>query len=134
MPYNYTEEVELSFLNGLTIKSITGLFKDSDKVDINTECGKKFIFYHDQEFFESVSLYDFDFDFDLRGALILSSEEVCSKETPEDVILDDLEDSETWTFYKIETTKGGLWMRWFGVSSGHYSESVSLVWANKPDN
>lgn len=133
MCYSYTKEVEIDFLKGFIIESISGLVRGSYEVKINTECGKEFIFYHEQECCESVTLCDFDCDFDLNGALILLSEEICSEETPSDVNLDYQDDSETWTFYKIETSKGGLWMRWHGSSNGYYSESVSLVWTNKPD-
>ena len=36
-------------------------------------------------------------------------------------------ESYTWTFYKIETNKGGLWVRWLGESNEYYSEEVNVT-------
>ena len=127
----YRKGVEIKELEGKVIAKVTGLEKSSIEVRIFTECGKEYLFYHEQDCCESVDLVDFDgCADDLVGALIVSAEEVNSDE-PEGYYYGD--DSHTWTFYKIETNKGGIWMRWLGVSNGYYSESVDLIWANKPD-
>lgn len=126
----WNKKVELSELNGRVIKEITGLEYNSDEVRIFTECGNEYLFYHEQDCCECVDLNDFEGDAsDLIGALIVSAEEVTSDDqgAPEDA------DSYTWTFYKIETNKGGIWMRWLGESNGYYSESVDFAWANKPE-
>ena len=125
----YDKEVKLSVLDGKVIKEIKGLEKDSDEVRIFTEDGGEYLFYHSQDCCESVDLNDFEGDAnDFEGALIISAEEVEGvEEDPEHA------DCFTWTFYKIETNKGGLWMRWLGESNGYYSESVDFVWVNKPE-
>lgn len=123
--------VELSDLNGKVIKEITGLNKDSDEVRIFTEDGNEYLFYHDQDCCESVNLNDFEGDAaDLAGATISLAEEVTNAKEGE---VPEYAESYTWTFYKIETSKGGLWMRWLGESNGCYSESVDVIWVNKPD-
>lgn len=124
------KEVELSALEGKTIKNITGLEKGSSEVRIFTECGQEYLFYHSQNCCESVDLNDFEGDAgDVVGGLVVSAEEVNGNQ---DERPDEYSESWTWTFYKIETNKGGLWMRWLGESNGYYSESVDFVWVNKP--
>lgn len=128
----WNKEVEMKDLEGKVIHKIEGLEKNSEEVRIFTECGKEYLFYHDQDCCENVDLNDFDGDAeDLIGALIVSAEVVESEGSdpkPE------YPDSWTWTFYKIETNKGGIWMRWLGESNGYYSESVNLAWVNKPQD
>lgn len=104
-------------LVGEVIKSIEGLEEYSDEVFIKTESGLTFKFYHQQDCCESVLLNDFELDNDITGALVVSAEEIEGE----------CEDCSTWTFYKIETNKGGLFMRWLGESNGYYSEAVYLA-------
>ena len=119
-------EVNIDELVGKTIKAITGLQKHSDGVKITTQCGQEYLFYHEQDCCEEVRLEDFDGDItDLQGALIVSAEIV---DNAAEYIGGD--ESHTWTFYKIETNKGGLWMRWLGESNGYYSESVDFKQLN----
>jgi len=121
---------ELDELVGKKIKEIKGLEKESEEVRIFTEDGNEYLFYHPQDCCEQVNLNDFEMSSDtLVGGTVLSAEAVerdNEGEKPEGA------ESYTWTFYKIETDKGGLWMRWLGESNGYYSESVDFVWVNKP--
>lgn len=123
-----TNYVELKTLVGKKIASIKGLEKESDEVSFFTDDGNEYRFYHLQDCCESVALNDFDGSAEyLIGATVLSAEEVEGEcDAPEHA------DSYTWTFYKIETYKGGFWMRWLGESSGYYSEGVDFIWVNKP--
>lgn len=121
--YYYKDMVTIDKLVGTTITNLSGLEEDSYEVVFKTDAGV-FTFYHDQDCCETVLLNDFEVDFDLTGALILSAEEVVSE-------AEDCYESGTWTFYKIETNKGGLWMRWLGESNGYYSESVSINFKEK---
>jgi len=99
--------------------------KDSDEVIVTTVCGDIYKFFHCQDCCEQVNLEDFEGGVeDLVGGVILSAEEVEGVYEEPDM---NLEESFTWTFYKIETTKGGLWMRWLGKSNGYYSEDVDFI-------
>jgi len=123
--YKYDKEVSLKELEGKVISSVVGLEKESESVIINTVCGKVYEFYHEQDCCEHVTLNDFEGDAgDLVGGVVVTAEEI-SGEVP--VNTNEYQESETWTFYKIETNKGGLWMRWLGESNGYYSEEVSFV-------
>lgn len=108
-------------LIGATIESIEGLEQYSDELVIRTSKGKA-RFYHAQDCCEIVSIEDFELDSDLTGAVLLSAEEVIGENEIGEY--DESDCSSTWTFYKFETSKGGLFVRWLGQSNGYYSESV----------
>lgn len=85
-------------------------------------------FYHRQDCCESVYIEDICGDLDdLVGAEIIFAEEV-SGETP--ALSSDFEeyepDSYSWTFYRFQTTKGSVDVRWYGESNGYYSEEVDI--------
>ena len=108
-------------LVGEEILSISGAQVGSVYVFLITKSGKAIKLHHYQDCFEYVSVEDVDGDpQDLIGALVTSVEEVCNESQ-------DTEDgTQTWTFYKLETSKGGLVIRWNGESNGFYSESVDI--------
>ena len=86
---------------------------------------ESFVFFHQQDCCESVSIEDVCGDLqDLVGEPLLLAEEV-QGETPVDFNERDHE-SVTWTFYKFATRKGYVDVRWLGESNGYYSEGVSL--------
>ena len=86
---------------------------------------ESFVFFHQQDCCESVSIADVCGDLqDLVGEPLLLAEEV-EGVTPVD--FNEMEhDSVTWTFYKFATRKGYVDVRWLGESNGYYSEGVSL--------
>lgn len=132
--YYWNKDVELSELVGKKLTEVRGIEQYSDEVRFFTECGEEYLFHHDQDCCESVRLEDFEAGHDdFVGATVLSAEEVSSDGAKSPYEDSDWEDSYTWTFYKIETDKGEIFMRWLGTSNGYYSESVDFVWANKPD-
>ena len=130
--YPWDKQINLEALKGKTIDRIEGLEKGSEEVRIFTQDGGEYLFYHSQDCCESVDLYDLEADCeDWSGALILDAFE--SSNSDEGEKPGEYAESWTWTFYKIETSKGGIWMRWLGESNGYYSESVEIAWVNKPE-
>ena len=125
------EYLDVSVLVGLTMASVEKV-KDGeqDELVFATTDGRVFKFYHDQDCCEDVQIDDIAGDLtDLVGAPLLQSEEV-SSEPPERGPDDYVPESETWTFYKFATVKGYVTVRWWGVSNGYYSESVSFCQFN----
>jgi hypothetical protein len=122
----------LSELVGETIKTITGAHKGSDGIVITTESGKAIKMFHSQDCCECVEVYDVDGDqSELVGAVVISADESSSSDAPSPC---EYSESHTWTFYKIETSKGGLWIRWIGESNGYYSESVDIIGGTVENN
>lgn len=124
-------DVKFSELVGKTITRIK-VNDDKDKIDFECGDGAAFQMYHSQDCCESVGIEDIAGDLqDLIGTPVLVAEEVTNSEThPEgfepgkgDFYVDE---SFTWTFYKIDTERGGVTIRWLGSSNGYYSESVDF--------
>lgn len=151
----YKHRVEASALVGKIITSIDGDEK-SDELTFHFDDGSRAVMFHSQDCCESVSIEDIAGDLkDLIGSPLLQAEESSSGEPDETSIASrkaeyekekaeyqeqgreyyykSLEDfvssryeSETWTFYKFATIKGGVTIRWYGSSNGYYSESVDI--------
>lgn len=127
------KNVDFSILKGKTLTEVV-VGKDNTELVFITNDGERFRMYHSQDCCESVSIDDIDGDFvDLIGSPILVAEEVVG-ETAQPVGWkpDPYEESFTWTFYKLDTAKGGVTIRWFGSSNGYYSESVDFECEAKP--
>jgi len=115
---------DITFLNGKKLIKIEGLEKYSEEVIFHTDDGFAVKVYHEQDCCEDVNLVDFEGDAELFvGAEVLSAELVSSNHKSDD----DKCESQTWTFYKIQTNRGELWMRWLGESNGYYSEEVNIL-------
>lgn len=84
--------------------------------------GTMITFYHEQECCESVIVDDINGDWnDLIDKPILVADERISEE-------DGKWDHITWTFYTFRGLGGSVDVKWFGASSGYYSESVHINW------
>lgn len=110
-------------IDALKGKILSDILIDEDKENVTfiTIDGEKYKMYHEQDCCEDVRIESIDGDMeDLLGSVIMHAEEV----TQEGHAGGD--DTATWTFYKISTNKGGVTIRWYGVSNGYYSEEVSF--------
>ena len=97
----------------------------SGEIVFETTDNQQFVMFHDQDCCESVNVEDICGEFeDLIGSPILRAEEITGT-TPDEFNPEEYE-SYTWTFYKIDTARGGVTIRWFGESNGYHSESVSF--------
>jgi hypothetical protein len=123
---HYNEE-NISCLRGKTLSSIV-VNDDNDEITFTTTENVKYKMFHEQDCCEWVTIDDICGDLqDLLWSEILVAEEVSSNENPINVVIpEDSQDSFTWTFYKLDTIKGGVTIRWYGSSNGYYSESVAF--------
>ena len=121
----YHENANFSDLNGKKILQTLGSVGD-ETVKFVMEDGSEYALCHEQSCCEFVAVEEIIGDMaDLQDATVISAEEVSSEGHP----APDKEhvDSYTWTFYKIQTDKGSVTIRWLGESNGYYSESVDFV-------
>lgn len=113
--------MEIKQLEGKVIKSITGGLTGGDEIIFTCEDGSIFKMHHEQECCESVTIEDTDGDLqDLVGQYVIDASERTQSQ-------DANSGGETWTFYIIRTVKTSITIRWYGVSNGYYSESVSFT-------
>ena len=108
-----------------TIAEVVGLKKQEESVTLKLDDKSELEFYHEYSCCENVWLEDFEFSGkDIVGAKILDVLLVSEKQEVTD------NGSMTWTFYKIQTDKGELFMRWCGESNGYYSEDVDIKYTS----
>ena len=113
---------DIKALEGEVVSSVTGLAVGSEEIVFTTESGKAIKLYHKQDCCESVAVEDLEgSDSNIVGGKVWLAEEVEGK-----VKITDWGD-QMYTFYKIETDKGGVWIRWSGESNGYYSISVYVL-------
>ena len=116
----YDSICDVGVLKGSVLKDVR---VGDYEIFFDTEDGKSYKMYHEQDCCESVYVEDVIGDVkDLIGSAIVEASEVSgSGPTGE------YGDSSTWTFYKLGTRKGSVAIRWFGSSNGYYSERVDFV-------
>ena len=88
----------------------------------------EYMMFHYQDCCEHVIIEDIDNDIQkLVGGEILTAE-VSQSNDFRDNDDDWMDDSNTWTFYKLATDRGHyVTIRWWGSSNGYYSESVDFM-------
>lgn len=131
----HTVKVDIRHMVGKTFVAVD---RSSDDTELKfvLEDGSYYHMYHEPDCCESVTIEDICGDLsDLIGTPVLIAEDVSSNHEVYAMIRpikSDLfhDDSETWTYYKIDTCKGGVTIRWFGTSNGYYSEDVSLFYTS----
>lgn len=119
-----------------TVKSVSGGLSD-DEIVITFSDNSYIKMFHRQDCCENVYLED-DEDGGLKtlvGSVLMKVEESTSNEAPLDVMKQRSEsegyiESETWTFYKLFTSRGIITLRWLGESNGYYSENVDIVYCD----
>lgn len=118
---------------GKTIKQIDN--HDGERLVFFFTTGEVAQMLHYQDCCEWVTIDDICGDLDdLIGSPLVLSEEVSSDDEAFkklDVLrklagVEHHGESETWTFYRMGTTKGSVTIRWYGTSNGYYSEYVSV--------
>lgn len=118
-------KVPLSELVGKKIIKVTGLEKNSTEIHFYTASNNHYVLEHNQDCCEYVRLVDLEGGYeDLVDSYVHSFEEV--KDTSPDNYNYREDKSYEWTFYKIETSKGGVWLRWLGETDSSYAIGVSF--------
>jgi hypothetical protein len=115
------------FLNFESLKGLALIdlivSEDEEAIILEAILGFRFKLYHPQDCCEHVYVESIVGDIqDVLGAPLTTAEEVITtQEEPTDFI-----ESSTHTFYKLDTQKGGITIRWVGESNGYYSETVTF--------
>ena len=115
-------------IQDLVGQTITAVRKGDDTLEFDT-AGHTYRFYHESDCCETVEIEDMIGDLDeLIGNPLLVAEEVTHEGVnPPDVPVKSDQDSFTWTFYRFQTIKGSVTVRWYGASNGYYSEKVDFM-------
>ena len=106
-------------------KTLTDVTLGHDTVRFDVAGGTAYLLEHQQDCCEYVYVESVVGDLaDLIGEPITRAEEVSHSDNPPHGAATE---SHTWTFYKLDTRKGGVTIRFLGESNGYYSESVDFV-------
>lgn len=124
------EEIKFSILTGKTILNVRALqgLPEGDMVIFQCDDGKSYMLSHVEDCCESVMIESISGSLrDLIDTPILLAEEATSHEDQPNQRAEYVEETQTWTFYRLRTIKGSVDIRWYGTSNGHYSESVDFT-------
>lgn len=102
-------------------KTLVGIHRDEFEMFFVCTDSTLYKMHHVQDCCESVTIDDVCGDLDdLIGSPILIAEENTQ-------LSEGMDESYTWTFYKLATCKGYVDIKWYGTSNGYYSESVDFT-------
>lgn len=119
----FSKHAEVSELVGQRIEGVQESSVGDELVQVALGDGRTFVFGHWQDCCEHVWLDEgFEDLQSLAGSTVVSAEEV------ENSVSDSAWGTQTWTFYKIQTTTGFCTLRFCGESNGYYSEHVDMWW------
>lgn len=124
-----TIEVPFSTLLG---KVFVDVYVSNDRMFFVVSDVEVYVMYHELDCCEDVRIDDICGDLsDIIGSTIMRAEEASSREHAEDAVFEESSESFTWTYYKLDTFKGGVTIKWYGESNGYYSEEVGLYFISK---
>lgn len=100
------------------------LSADKREISFTTKTGERFKMLHHHQCCEDVYLEEIYGEVEwLVNSPILEAEERTNSGFEESKIS---YSSYTWTFYHLATLKGAVTLRWYGTSTGNYSEEVEI--------
>lgn len=117
------ETTEFKTLIGKTLTEVR-VCPDKYSMTFVVNDGTEYQMLHHQDCCENVTVDDICGELsDLVGSPIVQAEENSNSDP---VAGREMNESFTWTFYRLATAKGQVVIRWLGESNGYYSESVSF--------
>jgi hypothetical protein len=116
-------ECNFNVLEHRLIKHIDGLAEDSEEVIFWMDDGTKYRMYHENDCCETVRIVEIVGD-DPKALCDVAY--VARAEQNSETADTTNRESGTWTFYRLDTSKGNIVIRWLGESNGYYSESVTF--------
>ena len=122
--WDTSPELVTPLFSGRTIAKVEGLELGETEIYIYFSKNEYIKMYHQQDCCENVDLDDICGNTELEGAIFY--ELVEKKSDVELEAKEEYDESYTWTFYTIKTSKGYLDLRWYGSSNGYYGEGVDL--------
>lgn len=117
---------DISQMVGRVAKKINVLVDSngSSELEFIFEDGMKVLFHHEFQCCESVFIESIVGRLcDLIGEPLVVAEEVSNEITEHP----DWDLESRWTFYKFDTIRGGVTIRWVGESNGYYSTEVDIT-------
>ena len=111
------EEIKFKIISEIVVTKDSG----DDSIDIKFEDGSYISMFHEQECCEAVWIEDIESNKDIsdyKNAVVIDMYVTTRVNL-------NTEESATFTFYNLNTSKGSINIRWNGESNGYYSEEVS---------